>query len=405
MTSVQDSPWESLDPALAELLAPRLPNIAEEIIAAIGASIPEYQRPMGGAFGRAVRAAIEEALRTFLASIGRPGAVAQGSGREVYMALGRGEWRAGRGLEALQAAYRLGARVAWRQVARTARESGVGAEALALLAESIFAYIDEISGASVEGFAQAQAAAAGERQARRERLAALLLAAPAAARATREQAALLAGGPLPRELAALVGDERVDPRRLAARIGPEALDLRAEGLACVLVPDPRAPGLRESLAAALAGAGAVLGPARAPGLAGESFEQAAGVARLLAAGALGAAGGLLFATDWLAPLIVLGRAPLGAELARRRLDEPLAGLTPAARARLLDTLSAWLRLQGSVPAVADRLHVHRQTVRYRLAQLRDLYGPALDADPELRFELELALRARSAQALGPTTPH
>jgi DNA-binding PucR family transcriptional regulator len=39
--------------------------------------------------------------------------------------------------------------------------------------------------------------------------------------------------------------------------------------------------------------------------------------------------------------------------------------------------------------------VHPQTVRYRMARLRDLLGDCLDS-PEGRFELELALRARRA---------
>jgi DNA-binding PucR family transcriptional regulator len=36
--------------------------------------------------------------------------------------------------------------------------------------------------------------------------------------------------------------------------------------------------------------------------------------------------------------------------------------------------------------------VHPQTVRYRLKQLRELFGARLE-DPEARFELALALRA------------
>jgi DNA-binding PucR family transcriptional regulator len=39
--------------------------------------------------------------------------------------------------------------------------------------------------------------------------------------------------------------------------------------------------------------------------------------------------------------------------------------------------------------------VHPQTVRYRVAQLRELFGDALDT-PDGRFELELALRAAAA---------
>ena len=39
------------------------------------------------------------------------------------------------------------------------------------------------------------------------------------------------------------------------------------------------------------------------------------------------------------------------------------------------------------------LGLHAQTARYRLSRLRELLGDTLD-DPDARFELELALRAR-----------
>ena len=55
------------------------------------------------------------------------------------------------------------------------------------------------------------------------------------------------------------------------------------------------------------------------------------------------------------------------------------------------TLGAWLLHHGSVPDVARAIHVHPQTVRYRLARLRALFD--LD-DPEARFELLLVTRAR-----------
>jgi DNA-binding PucR family transcriptional regulator len=41
--------------------------------------------------------------------------------------------------------------------------------------------------------------------------------------------------------------------------------------------------------------------------------------------------------------------------------------------------------------VAAQLHVHPQTVRYRMARLRELFGDRLD-DAEARFELQVALR-------------
>ena len=63
------------------------------------------------------------------------------------------------------------------------------------------------------------------------------------------------------------------------------------------------------------------------------------------------------------------------------------------RGRLSETLLAWLDHQGRVPEIAASLHVHPQTVRYRLGRLRECFGSALD-DPEARFELMLALRSR-----------
>ncbi len=42
-----------------------------------------------------------------------------------------------------------------------------------------------------------------------------------------------------------------------------------------------------------------------------------------------------------------------------------------------------------------QLHVHPQTVRYRLGKLRELLGDALERADQ-RFELELALRVRRA---------
>ena len=48
-----------------------------------------------------------------------------------------------------------------------------------------------------------------------------------------------------------------------------------------------------------------------------------------------------------------------------------------------------------MPAIARELHVHAQTVRYRLDQLRELFGDDLE-DPDARFELSLAVRAPGA---------
>jgi DNA-binding PucR family transcriptional regulator len=96
------------------------------------------------------------------------------------------------------------------------------------------------------------------------------------------------------------------------------------------------------------------------------------------------------AVEHLAALLLNADTALAGELAAARLA-PLATLADGQRDRLTATLRAWLDRPGQVQAVAATLGVHPQTVRYRLAKLRELFGEALE-DPEGRFELALALR-------------
>ena len=375
-------PWRELPAELADLLEPELPGIAREIVRAIGREVPEYVRPFEGAFGRAVRRGVTEALARFLTLIRDPDAT-DAAGRRVYVALGRGELRAGRTLDALQAAYRVGARVAWRRLARVSHAAGVPTETTALLAEAIFAYIDELSAESVEGYAQAQSELAGERERRRRELLAALLA-PSGTAADVPALAAAAGWPLPRRAAALA----CLPERLAGlarRLGPDVLAAGHDGLGCIVVPDAEGPGRRAALEVAVADRPAGLGP-------DGPLEQLA-VSWRLARGALGLApdGGLTAADDHLGTLLLREAAPVVARIRERRLAA-LEGLTPAARERMSRTALAYVQHRGNAAAMAAALHVHPQTARYRIGRLRGLLGDQLD-DPRARFELEAARRA------------
>jgi hypothetical protein len=396
--SVRERPWEDLPPEMGAVLRPVLPGLTEAIIAAIAESIPEYKRPIEGAFGHGLRVGVEGALDRFVQLIEHPELRVEET--PVYRALGRGEMRAGRSLDALQAAYRLGARVAWRHLADAAAASSIPPAALPTLADAIFAYIDQIAGQSVEGYADAQSAAAGERSRRRGRLLDLLLDEHAVDREAVEVAAARAGWTVPRTLSAVALTRSADGDLLTRRIGPDVLAGRAPDGPTALVPDPGGPGRRELLDSALAGRGAAVGPALDPLRAAASLRPAR---RLLAiGGARTDADAPLHVDDHLADLALdAAREPLH-ELAQRRLA-PLDTRTAAARERLEETLLAWLELQGSAPAVAKRLHVHPQTVRYRLARLREELGDALD-DPQARFELQLVLRARALREPPTQTP-
>jgi hypothetical protein len=377
---------------LADALRPVLPGLAEEIIGAIGREVPEYARPLEGPFGRGLRVGVERALGRFVGSLVDPAADDDDT-REIYVALGRGEMRAGRSLDALLSAYRLGARIAWERCVEAGQAAGHEPATLYELATAIFSYIDRISAESVEGYAAEQSATLAERQRRRRALVRLLAREDAGGEEVRDLAQL-AVWPRPAPVAGFVARAE-DGDRLASRLGGEAIVVAEQGLALAFVPDPDAPGRHAELTTALDGVPAALGPTVA-------LERAAGsLARARAAFGLQESGVLprsspLVCDEHLPTLMLHGDGALAADLAARALA-PLDDVRDGSRVRLTETLAAWLDEPGQVSRVAERLHVHPQTVRYRMAQLRELFGDRLD-DADARFELALALRVSSATA-------
>lgn len=386
--TLEFEPWRGLPGSVADLIEPELDAVTAEILGTISSQVPEYTRPLEGRFGRGIRTGVGEALEQFVALIRDPDA-GRGLGREVYVALGRGELRQGRTLDSLQAAYRVGARVAWRRLARVGREAELDSEVLSLLAEAIFAYIDELSADSVDGYAAAQAESEDVLRRRRRELVELLMREPSAALEDVRAAARPAGWKLPRELAVLAcGEDDLAP--ISRRLPADALGASFDGLGCALVPDPAGPGRRGEVERAVGKRAAALGSVGGPDLAGDSWRLARAGLAALDSGAL-PADGLLVAEEHLADLLLFEGGGLARRIAARRLA-PFESLTSNARERMRETALAFVRQRGNSVEMAAALHVHPQTARYRVARLRELLGEQLD-DPDARFELEIALRA------------
>jgi hypothetical protein len=386
--TIDAEPWRSLPERVADLIEPELPAITEEILETIARDVPGYARPLEGRFGRGIRTGVNEALRQFVALIRDPDAGRE-RGREVYVQLGRGEQRVGRTLDSLQAAYRIGARVAWRRVAEAGQRAKLEPEPLTLLADAIFAYIDELSADSVEGYADAQAAAEDLRRQRRGELVALLLRTPPGDAADLAAAAQSAAWRLPGRVAVAACADR-DLSAIAGRLPADTLVTVLEGVGCVVLPDPEGPGRADQLRRAVSRATVALGPAIEPGEAAKSWQLAKAMLVASAAGAVDGSG-LLAAEDHLAGLLLAGSPLLVSLIAERRLA-PLRDLTERAHERMRETALAYVRHHGNAVPMAAELHVHPQTARYRIARLRELLGDELD-DPDARFELEIALRA------------
>jgi hypothetical protein len=374
--------------------------VAAEAVETIMREVPSYARPFSDAMGVRIRTAVELALVNFLelARVGSgtdPAEPIAPSTAAAYE-LGRGEARSGRSMDALQAAYRVGARVCWRGLSREAVATGVPAATLGAFAELVFAYIDALSSASISGHADELATAGRARERYRDRLAALLVGG--AEEADLVAAARRADWHPPRTLTAVLlaeGQLRavlgvLDARTLAMSTEPTGAD--DEDAAVLLVPDVAGRD-RERLLRQLEGRGAIVGPERPWLQVHRSFQRVLRARDLLPH----LDSRRTLDTDEVLAELVLSADPEALEDLRLRVLAPLQDVRPTARIRLEETLRSWLLHHGRRELIAGHLFVHPQTVRYRMTQLRELFGDRLD-DPEEVLRLTVAL------ALVPTRP-
>ena len=384
----------SIPPSVAEAMRHELPAVAEQTVAAIVVEVPSYADAFSGAMGRTIENAVRLALGGFLvlASSGGGGDAStpiQPALDGAY-ALGRGEARSGRSMDALLGAYRVGARVSWRHMADSGVRAGLTAEQLARFAELVFAYIDQLSAASVAGHSDELATSGRVRERYRERLADQLLGG--APRQELDAAAERADWTPPRTLTAVVVPEArargalasLDPRTLRST-GEVPGAASAGGRVALLVPDAEGRS-RPALMRSLAESEAVVGPARQWDAVDVSYVRALRAVQL---GLTADGAGPVDTESRLADLVLRADEGALADLRAQALA-PLADLGEGAREKLTETLRSWLLHHGRREAIAAELFVHPQTVRYRMGQLRELYGKRLE-DPRTVLELTLAL--------------
>ncbi len=373
------------DEAVAEIRL-RLPAVAERVVTAIIDDVPSYEDAFSGPMGETIRNAVQLALGGFLSlAAGRRGSdprTPAAPAVEGAYQLGRGEARSGRSTDALLSAYRIGARVSWHEMSTTAVHNGLDAETLVSFAELVFAYIDELSAASVAGHTDELATSGRVLQRLKERIAHHLLtgAPPETVLKAAERAEWKAPTTL---TAVIVPESQVRPvlSALSSRTlqAAEAPDL--DDAALLLVPDAHGRR-RAALLRAIKDRDAIAGPPR-PWL-----DAASSYARALRARTLG----IGHDTEARLTELVLTADPEALADLREQALAPLAGVRPGTADKLADTLRAWLLHHGKREAVAESLFVHPQTVRYRMSQLRDLYGERLD-DPEFVLLVTVALGA------------
>jgi hypothetical protein len=275
---LDDRPWEGLPAAIAVELRNRADEIVDDVVATVQATVPAYSpgqaqaEAVQEALGR-VRLGLEQGLQQFATLIETPDATL-GDPAETYRQLGRAAHDRGLGLDVMNSVFRVVARTIWRWTDGILAATEPPPGSPLRLAEAVFVYVDALSLFAAEGYAEAVAAAAGERHESRSRLLDMLLHPSHAAPGALNDAAHSAGWRVPETVTAVALGPAERANEIAGRIDPDVLAGSSSGSACLLIPRPSAPRRRTLIERALSGHTAAIGPEVPTGLADRSLAWA-----------------------------------------------------------------------------------------------------------------------------------
>ncbi|MFF2848127.1 helix-turn-helix domain-containing protein [Streptomyces sp. NPDC058001] len=387
-SSDMDEPLGPLPREFAAIMRPELPGLMKEIRVEVTRAYPEYAQLLNGPNAAAIRQGFEQSLSAFVDRVADPASPTT-LRDELLRTFGRVEAYEGRDLDSLQGAYRLGARVALRRAKSIGRRYDLSPTLLLTFADSLFAYVEELEALSREGYLEVQSRAGSAGEALRRRLLHLLLAGTPLPHATLNELCEQTGWPLPDEVT-LVALRAPAPEFVQAGLDHDVLADLGAPQPHLLVPGPVTPERLAMLETAVAGTHVALGLTVPTAQAADSLRWARRILQLVDEDIVASAP-VLDCADHLVTLWLLSDPALLTEVAARELA-PLNGASGNRRARLVETLHAWLTTRGTAEQVGDTLGVHAQTVRYRLRNLEAHFGDQLD-QPERRFAMETALRA------------
>lgn len=375
-----DSPW------LIERLASRRVELVERMMGAFLSQVPAYHEMPAGVLAD-VRRIVERNVAHWLASVHEDRLLTTAELAE-FTTSARQRARQGIPLEPLLHAYRLGTRVAGEVIQEEAQGRPIGAStALAVLA-GIMRYVDQVSTAVAQAYLEERERMVTDVEWGQRELASQLLAAGPADAAVREFAERVGVELADRYwvLLVAVSDATLGQRAVAQQVrmhalasGVVAVPRETDVLALWPARDDEPPAairqLQRSLSRERGGALVSLAGPAAVGL--QSTLQEAETVLRLGAGR----SGVLGLPDVTLAALLVQAGERAVELAKGRL-EPLAAYDSAHGGELAATVRAYLDCDASLQRTAKTLYVHRNTVTYRLARVRELTGldPGVLAD-------------------------
>ena len=384
------STQSAIDQLVAELEAD-LDSVIAAIVAALREQVPGYRLEDGLS-----DADIIEVLRVYLMEVisalrGEPG-----PSLEMTDAVMERRAEAGISLPQMLHSYRVGIQTLWSHLARRAQERPSAAETVIVMTPTIFEMLDRFSLRAHEIHTRLAVRTARRReQIRVSWLDSVLQVDPAAGAEFWEAAAHLG---IPRDGTFTViesgphGDEPPDLEApLRARPSVRSVWLRTG--ASTQVGLVSFVGTRSDVDAALA---PVIDAAGLRGGASSPFSSIGEIGRAVAQARvayLAATAQERYVRYDRRPLaVLLASAPTAAD---SLIDETLSAVfaLPEQRRRaLLDAVSSWLECGQSLSATAAALHLHRNTVTYRLQRFEEIAGGSL-SDPIWVAQVLLALAA------------
>ncbi|HEY3006760.1 MAG TPA: helix-turn-helix domain-containing protein [Micromonosporaceae bacterium] len=321
-------------------------------------------------------------------------------------ATGRRRAEQGIPLPAILHAYRVGGRFVWETLLAHAGSSDATRDALLRTAADIWTIIDDYSEALIEEYRDAVADQAHrDAQVRTAALGGLLDGKFRDESRLWESAAMLQ---LPHHgTFVVVAAETHDPGREAIPRVEEALrrqnavsawQLGAEHHVGVVTirPPLTVDRLCQRLAALATGRVGVSEPYASLDQTPAALRQA----RIACAAATPRSRDLIRYEEHPVGVLLAAAPELGGVVAEAVLG-PVLALPAPDRDLLMDTLRAWFAEEGSATAAAARLHVHRNTVHYRLRRVEALTGRSLTR-PTAVGELHLALESTRILDIGST---
>ncbi|WP_405386989.1 helix-turn-helix domain-containing protein [Streptomyces sp. NBC_01102] len=380
-------PLGPLPQEFAAIMRPELPSLIKEIGMEVTRAYPEYARLLNGPNEQAVRVGVEQSLSSFVDLVAEP-STSTGLRDDMCRRFGRFEAYEGRSMDALQGAYRLGARIALRRAKKVGRSYNFSPTLMLSFADALFAYVDELESLSREGYLEAQAQSDQQGEAMRRRLLHLILAGRPTPRTAIAELCEQTGWTLPEQvtLVAVRTPVGVDPADLPRDVLVDLGDPQPH----LLVPGPLDEARRDMLDRALTGTRAAIGLTVPTADASDSIRWARRVVELIDSGVVDDTP-VVRCEDHLITLWLLSDPALLDQLAERELA-PVSGISANRRQRLIETLRIWLDTRGTAAQMGELLDVHPQTVRYRMRSLESIFGEQL-VDPESRFSTEAVLRA------------